>query len=85
MELCAADKSYPGDAHEPGETGGAPHRGRAWGGRKGGRPRAVLSELFGNIAPERLQIEVSAVRFLSQLFGFLLREQPSAVSDPLSA
>lgn len=34
---------------------------------------AVLSELLGEVAGEPLQVEVSAVRVLFELLGFLLR------------
>ena len=51
---------------------------------EGGRSGAVLSELFDEVAREPMQAEVSAVRVLFELLGFLLR-QLSAVSRQLSA
>jgi len=38
-----------------------------------------LSELFREVARERVQIEVSAVRFLFELLGFLLSRRWSVV------
>ena len=62
------------------------HAGRSEGGRLAVRPRAVLSELLGEVAREPVQVEVSAVRVLFELLGFLLKMQlsdlqPSAVSN----
>jgi hypothetical protein len=46
------------------------------------RSRAVLSELFANASREPLQTEVSAVRVLSKLFGFLLIADLTAHFSP---
>jgi len=61
------------DQYGEGTTGYARAEQRAWGGRKGSRPGAVLSELFVEVEREPLQVEVSGVRVLFELLGFLLK------------
>jgi len=58
--------------HEP-RKGIARDSKRAWGGSEG-RSGAVLSELLDEVAREPVQTEMSGVRVLFELFGFLLSE-----------
>jgi hypothetical protein len=75
-EVCG-EKSRP--------RGGARDGRRAWGGSEDGGSQPILSELLGKAAGEPLQDEVSAVRVLFELLGFLLGAaficQPT-LSDP---
>ena len=69
LAVCCADEQRGGTRRSKSnrsETGG--NGGGTWCGTSG----AVLSELFGRIEGEQLQVELSAVRVLFELLGFLL-------------
>jgi hypothetical protein len=82
LELCCADESK-----RAGVGGRKPGRSepRGYGADDGARvaaSAALLSKLFGGIEGEPLQVELSEVRILFKLLGFLLKR---SVCSPLEA
>ena len=68
MRVCCVDE------RDGTGTGGEPSGRIKSGGNstRAGASRAVLSELLGGVEGEQVQVELSAVRVLFELFGFLL-------------
>jgi len=69
--LCCADelgRAGGGDGKSSRRAGGG-------GGPAGGISGAVLSELFNAVEGEPVQVELSGVRVLFELLGFLLRRE----------
>lgn len=69
LAVCCADEQRGGTRRSKSnrcETGGD------GGGARCGISGAILSELFGRTEGERVQVELSAVRILFELLGFLL-------------